>query len=139
MLGAALILIVLPLTWLLIRSIVEPIRKLTDVAEQFSRGRIDLDIPYKDYGNEIGKLANALNRLGMSIKMAAERLKHTIAKIERLAPCSSLVDIRDDPTKCSERGGLNLDMKIEIDETAMDYLRKRGEYILTIDLRTEGC
>ena len=74
-LGAAVVLLALPLTWLLIRSIVKPVRELTTVADQFSRGKMDLEIPYIERNDEIGKLAKALNRLGMSIKMAISRLK----------------------------------------------------------------
>ncbi len=74
-LGGAVIFLALPLTWLLIRSIVKPVRELTTAADQFSRGRMDLTIPYIERGDEIGKLANALDRLGMSIKVAIARLK----------------------------------------------------------------
>ncbi|MBU1565183.1 MAG: cache domain-containing protein [Proteobacteria bacterium] len=74
-LGAAVVFLALPLTWLLIRSIVKPVRELTIVADQFSRGRMDLTIPYIERADEIGKLANALDRLGMSIKVAIRRLK----------------------------------------------------------------
>jgi methyl-accepting chemotaxis protein len=74
-LGAAAVFLALPLTWLLIRSIVKPVRELTVAADQFSRGKMDLKIPYTERTNEIGKMANALNRLGMSTKMAMARLK----------------------------------------------------------------
>ncbi len=74
-LGAAFIVVALPLSWLLIRSIVKPVRELTTAADQFSRGRMDILIPYTERRDEIGKLANALNRLGTSIKLAVERLK----------------------------------------------------------------
>jgi len=75
MLGSALVLFAIPLTWFLIVSIVKPIRELTIVAEQFSRGSLDLDIPHIGRGDEIGKMAEALERLGMSIKVAIARLK----------------------------------------------------------------
>jgi methyl-accepting chemotaxis protein len=74
-LSSAVVFLALPLTWLLIRSIVKPVRELTTVADQFSRGRMDLDIPYTQRRDEIGKMANALNRLGTSIKLAIARLK----------------------------------------------------------------
>jgi len=74
-LAAAFVLLALPLTWLLIRSIVKPVRELTTIADQFSRGRMDLDIPYTGRHDEIGKMADALNRLGTSIKLAISRLK----------------------------------------------------------------
>jgi signal transduction histidine kinase len=74
-LGAAVVLLALPLTWLLIRSIVKPVRELTEVADQFSRGKMDLEIPYIEREDEIGKLAKALDRLGTSIKLALTRLR----------------------------------------------------------------
>ncbi|MDK9706575.1 MAG: cache domain-containing protein [Desulforhopalus sp.] len=74
-LGTAVLFLLMPMTWLLIRSIVKPVRDLTDFADQFSRGKIDIVIPYTTRKDEIGKLANALNRLGMSIKVAITRLK----------------------------------------------------------------
>ncbi len=73
--GLAFVVIVLPLSWLLIKSIVTPVRELTEVADKFSLGKMDLDIPYTDRTDEIGKMANALKRLGTSVKMAIARLK----------------------------------------------------------------
>lgn len=75
MLALALFFFALPLTWLLIVSIVKPIRELTAVADEFSRGSIDLVIPHAGRNDEIGKLAKALERLGMSIKVAISRLR----------------------------------------------------------------
>jgi len=74
-LAAAFLVFALPLTWLLIRSIVKPIRELTEVADQFSRGRLDLKIPHLQKTDEVGKMAKALERLGMSIKIAMRKLK----------------------------------------------------------------
>lgn len=73
-LGAAALFLALPLTLLMIRSILQPIRELTISADEFSRGKIDIEIPYTDRKDEIGKLAQALKRLGMSVKVAISAL-----------------------------------------------------------------
>jgi methyl-accepting chemotaxis protein len=75
LLGLAAVLLALPLTWTLITSIVKPVEELTEVAEQFSLGTMDLNIPYTERTDEIGKLAKALDRLGMSIKSAMARIR----------------------------------------------------------------
>lgn len=71
----AFILIVIPLTVILIRSIVRPLAQLTVVADEFSRGTLDMDIPDLDRRDEVGKLANALQRLGTSTRLAMQRLE----------------------------------------------------------------
>lgn len=75
LLGLVLVLVIAPLAFLLIRGIVKPIRELTVVADEFSRGKIDLEMPYTSRTDEIGKLANALDRLGRSVKVALSRMK----------------------------------------------------------------
>jgi methyl-accepting chemotaxis protein len=57
------------------RRLTTPIRKLTEVAEQFSQGKLNLEITGLDRQDEIGKLAKAIERLGISIRMAMERLQ----------------------------------------------------------------
>ncbi len=67
--------IAMPLTWLLVHSIVQPIRELTRVADDFSRGKLDLPIPALQRRDEIGNLAKSFERLGTSTKLAMDRLK----------------------------------------------------------------
>jgi len=74
-LGLALILLVGPLFWLIIRSIVKPIIELTNVANEYSLGNLNLSIPATTRKDEIGKLASAIERLGVSIQIAKERRK----------------------------------------------------------------
>jgi HAMP domain-containing protein len=69
-----LIIVIVPLIILLIRSIVIPLTRLTFVAEEFSRGQLDLNFPDQDRKDELGKLANALERLGTSTKMAMSKM-----------------------------------------------------------------
>jgi methyl-accepting chemotaxis protein len=73
-LALAFIVLVVPLTLILIRSIVQPLTNLTLIADKFSRGKMNLDIPDLDRRDEIGKLAKALVRLGTSTRLAMQRL-----------------------------------------------------------------
>jgi len=59
-----------------------PIRKLTLAAEELSKGKINTKISETNRNDEIGDLAKAVERLGMSIKYALERMKrkNTAAK-----------------------------------------------------------
>lgn len=68
------LIVIAPLTIVLIRSIVIPLTRLTFVAEEFSRGKLNLNFPDQDRKDEVGKLANALERLGMSTKMAMRKM-----------------------------------------------------------------
>jgi HAMP domain-containing protein len=54
---------------------VTPIAQLTTVADEFSRGKMDLAIPDLDRRDEIGNLARSFERLGTSTRLAMERLK----------------------------------------------------------------
>lgn len=57
------------------RRLTTPIRKLTEVAEQYSQGKLELEISGLERQDEIGQLAKAIERLGISIRMAMERLQ----------------------------------------------------------------
>jgi two-component system sensor histidine kinase/response regulator len=54
--------------------IINPIMRLTDVAEKMSMGVMDADIDIRSR-NEIGLLASALDRMQTSLRMAIERLR----------------------------------------------------------------
>ena len=56
------------------RAIVNPIKKLTDIAERMSLGdmNIQINVPSKD---EIGMLAQAIKRMQTSLRLAMERLR----------------------------------------------------------------
>jgi signal transduction histidine kinase len=73
-LALCMLLIVGPMAWLLAKTIVTPILKLTEVANEYSRGNLDLQIPAIDRNDEIGKLAQSVDRLGVSIKLAMRKL-----------------------------------------------------------------
>ena len=62
-------------------GLVKPIRKLTDVAESYSRGRLEGEIPGTRRGDEVGALARAVERMGVSIQMAFGELKKKKAAV----------------------------------------------------------
>jgi len=52
-----------------------PIRNLTEVADKYSQGQLDLEISGLDRNDEIGQLGQAIERLGTSIRLAMNRLQ----------------------------------------------------------------
>ncbi|THB70050.1 MAG: HAMP domain-containing protein [Desulfobulbaceae bacterium] len=66
--------VALPLTFVMISSILKPIKELTVAADEFSKGKMDTEIPYTDRKDEIGRLAQSLKRLGMSVKVAISNM-----------------------------------------------------------------
>ena len=74
-LGNSFLVVIVPLVILVILSITKPLKQLTQVADQYSQGRLDLKVPGLDRKDEIGNLANALSRLGVSVDRAIQRLK----------------------------------------------------------------
>ncbi len=64
-------------TLLFAQRLVQPIRQLTDIADGFSRGQLQASIPGTNRGDEIGALARAVQRMGVSIKMAFKELSDT--------------------------------------------------------------
>jgi methyl-accepting chemotaxis protein len=73
-LGAAFLLVLIPLVVFLTLTIIRPLRQLTAVADEYSVGNLDLKVPGTQRKDEIGILAGALSRLGVSIRAAMERL-----------------------------------------------------------------
>lgn len=61
--------------WFLGKQLTRPINQLITVAEHLSTGHFDDDIPGTARGDEIGALARSVERLGVSIRMAMERLR----------------------------------------------------------------
>ena len=72
--GNAFLVIVVPLVVLLVTSIIRPLRALTQVAEAYSTGQLQLEVPGLSRKDEIGSLARALGRLGTSMKKALSML-----------------------------------------------------------------
>ncbi|SHH05004.1 cache and HAMP domain-containing protein [Massilia sp. CF038] len=67
--------LVLMIASLLGKALTRPINQLINVAEQLSKGQFQDSIPETGRGDEIGALARAIDRLGVSIRMAMERLR----------------------------------------------------------------
>lgn len=57
------------------KALTRPIKQLITVAEQLSKGQFQDAIPGTGRGDEIGALARAIDRLGVSIRMAMDRLR----------------------------------------------------------------
>jgi methyl-accepting chemotaxis protein len=68
------ILMVALAAFLFSRRLVNPIRELTAVADDYSRGKLNAAIPGVGRGDEIGALAQSIERMGTSIKMAFKEI-----------------------------------------------------------------
>lgn len=62
--------------FLLARGLAKPLRELTIIADGYSRGELDATLPSTDRSDEIGALAQAVQRMGMSLKIAFDKLHH---------------------------------------------------------------
>jgi methyl-accepting chemotaxis protein len=66
--------VVLLVAWFLARSLVRPIRKLTEAADRMSLGDLNVEIKAKSR-DEIGKLTEAVARMQDSLRLSIERLR----------------------------------------------------------------
>jgi methyl-accepting chemotaxis protein len=57
------------------KQLSSPINQLTAIAHELSTGKFDVTIPQTARGDEIGSLARAIERLGISIHLAMDRLR----------------------------------------------------------------
>lgn len=69
------LLTVIVIAYLLARRLSTPIRNLTAIADEISRGNLTAVIKEKGRSDEIGALARAIDRMGVSLQMAFERLR----------------------------------------------------------------
>lgn len=76
-LAAIFLLLILPLTIFMVKSMVTPLKNLTETAANYSRGNISDDLLDVDRKDEIGELGRAVKRLGRSTKIVMDRLKHS--------------------------------------------------------------
>jgi methyl-accepting chemotaxis protein len=67
--------LVAALAFVMGKQLTRPINQLTAIAEKLSKGQLDVTIPQTSRGDEIGSLARAVERLGVSIQMAMDRLR----------------------------------------------------------------
>ena len=76
LLGATLA-IVLVVATLLAKRLSQPIRNLTTIADEISKGKLGIKIQECNRSDEIGALARAIERMGVSLQMAIDRLRKT--------------------------------------------------------------
>ncbi len=74
LLGATLVVVTM-FAYLMSRGLTGPIRNLTRIAEDLSRGGVVMKINEVNRNDEIGALAAAIDRMGVSIRLAMDRLK----------------------------------------------------------------
>ena len=67
--------VVFVIALLVSRWLTAPIRSLTEIADKYSQGQLELEISGLDRKDEIGQLSQAIERLGTSIRMAISRLQ----------------------------------------------------------------
>ena len=67
--------VVFVIALLVSRWLTAPIRNLTEIADKYSQGQLELEISGLDRKDEIGQLSQAIERLGTSIRMAISRLQ----------------------------------------------------------------
>ncbi len=73
LLAVTLVVVVL-IAYLLSRRFSVPIQQLTAIAMDISRGKLDQEISHMDRGDEIGDLARSIDRLGVSVRLALQRI-----------------------------------------------------------------
>jgi methyl-accepting chemotaxis protein len=61
--------------YLLALRLSTPIRNLTVIADEISRGNLTAEIRETERNDEIGALARAIERMGVSLQMAFDRLR----------------------------------------------------------------
>lgn len=71
---ATLVMVIL-VAYLLANRLSTPIRNLTSIADGISRGDLGAQISETSRGDEIGALARAIERMGVSLQMAFDRLR----------------------------------------------------------------
>lgn len=67
--------LVIGIAYVLGKALTRPINELTIIADKLSKGDFDVNLTQADRGDEIGSLARAIERLGISIKLAMDRLR----------------------------------------------------------------
>lgn len=67
--------LVVAIAYMLGKALTRPINELTIIADKLSKGDFDVELTQSARGDEIGSLARAIERLGISIKLAMDRLR----------------------------------------------------------------
>ena len=58
----------------IMRSVLTPIKELTQTIEDISTGKLDVEVKGKERDDEIGKLAQAFDRTIVSLKLAMKKI-----------------------------------------------------------------
>lgn len=124
LLSIGLILIIL-ITWLTSRSIVNPIRRSVDIANGIASGRRDLEI-IADTNDETKDLLNALKEMNQSITEGELKIKASEEKVQSLLSDleKRIIDYRSLIEKISKG-----DLRKSIEITGDDDLSKLGEHL----------
>jgi len=69
------VVLVVGIAYLLGKALTRPINELTVIADKLSKGDFDVSFTHNQRGDEIGSLSRAIERLGISIKLAMDRLR----------------------------------------------------------------
>jgi len=69
------IVLVIGIAYILGKQLTRPIRELTQIATELSEGKLGVEIPQTARTDEIGALAKSIERLGISLQMAMDRLR----------------------------------------------------------------
>lgn len=80
--------VVIALAFFIAQRLTRPILRLTAAADAMSRGKFSQELVETERGDELGALARAIGRMGMSIKVAVHRLR-TQAKAQKAAAAKS--------------------------------------------------
>jgi methyl-accepting chemotaxis protein len=72
--------LVFGIAFLISKQLTRPINELTAIATELSSGKFDLAIPQTERSDEIGALALAIQRMGISVQMAMDRLRKKSAE-----------------------------------------------------------
>ena len=115
LISAALLIVFIILTLRLAGSIIKPLRKLTEVAEQLDAGNYDAKFDYKG-NNEVGILAHTFNRL-------ISHLKGYVSDMNSLAYGDALTSVRN-------KGAFDIHVR-EI-QTQMDNPNEKPEFAVGI-------
>jgi len=59
------------LAYLIIRSVTDPLNKLQDSIEGLAEGKLDINIPFGDYKNELGEMSQSVSVLQAGLQKAA--------------------------------------------------------------------
>ena len=72
------------IAWFMVRGLASPLSRITDVMNTLAQGRLDIDIPFTERNNELGRMAQAVNVFRTHAE-ENESLKNAQAEAERSA------------------------------------------------------